>query len=415
MRLVVFTGHYPYGVGEEFLEDEIKTAENHFDDIIIVSAAKSTKNVTKYIPGNAKIIAVREGLSVVSRLVGMVLCGFNLRFWTELFCGLRERGIKKAVSVGKKIFLTMDYMRHLKKNQKLWQFDDGQTVYYSYWLDVAATYIAQNKLKLNGLCIARAHGGDCFYNRGYIPFRKQQLKGLDAIFSISQAGKDDILKHYGKYVENLSDKIFVSNLGIEIPQTHKSVKNQQKQKVLVSCSSVIPLKRLDLLIEALSLCEDVNIKWLHFGDGSEMGNITSLANQKLFDKCNVSFELKGRVPNQEVLSFYDNSQVNLFVNCSDYEGIPVSVMEAMVRGIPAIARNVGANSELVNNQNGVLLPQIINSEDLAKAITGILTLNDDEYTIKQHNAIKTVENRFNAKQNYIRFFEQIAEMSIKNE
>lgn len=44
---------------------------------------------------------------------------------------------------------------------------------------------------------------------------------------------------------------------------------------------------------------------------------------------------------------------------SDSEGIPVSIMEAMSFGIPVIARNVGGMSEIVNEENGLLLEMMM--------------------------------------------------------
>ena len=414
MRLVVFTARYPCGIGEDFLIDEMHSAEKMFDEIIIVSGIKEKPVITKYVPSNAQVVYIRTQKGLLSRLFGAVACGLSISFWREVYSGCKERGFKKAVSVFIKTFLACDYIRHLKNCEKQWQFDDENTIYYSYWLDAAATYLAKNKARLNSMCVSRAHGGDCFYNREHIPFRKEQLQGLDAIFPISDAGKADILEHYANVVPNLKNKIFVSKLGIDIPQNRQIVKKSENQRVIVTCSNVIPLKRLDLMIEALSLCNDLNIKWIHFGDGSEMENIVSLAENKLSSKPNISFEFKGRVPNQEVLSFYDETKVDLFVNCSDSEGIPVSVMEAMAREIPAIARNVGANAELVNNNCGVLLPQNISSADLLVAIRNVLSLNEKEYSFLQKNAVEKVFVDFNAKQNHIKFYKQIIEMGLVN-
>jgi hypothetical protein len=44
---------------------------------------------------------------------------------------------------------------------------------------------------------------------------------------------------------------------------------------------------------------------------------------------NVKFEFKGSVSNTEVISFYQQNPVDLVLNLSSYEGIPVSLMEAI--------------------------------------------------------------------------------------
>ncbi len=51
--------------------------------------------------------------------------------------------------------------------------------------------------------------------------------------------------------------------------------------------------------------------------------------------------LRGGISNAEVFQFYRDNKVDLFVNASTSEGLPVSIMEAISFGIPSIATNVG--------------------------------------------------------------------------
>ena len=74
------------------------------------------------------------------------------------------------------------------------------------------------------------------------------------------------------------------------------------------------------------------------------------------DNLNVTIELRGWSDNQKILDFYKNNLVNVFINLSSSEGVPVSIMEAMSFGIPILATDVGGTSEVVeNNKNGFLL------------------------------------------------------------
>ena len=52
---------------------------------------------------------------------------------------------------------------------------------------------------------------------------------------------------------------------------------------------------------------------------------------------NIQVILKGWVPNKKVIEFYRTNPVNLFLNFSFQEGIPVSIMEAISFGIPILA------------------------------------------------------------------------------
>ena len=50
--------------------------------------------------------------------------------------------------------------------------------------------------------------------------------------------------------------------------------------------------------------------------------------------------------------------LDVYVCSSDYEGVSLSILEAMARGRAVIATNVGGNPELIEpEQNGLLVPK----------------------------------------------------------
>ena len=48
-----------------------------------------------------------------------------------------------------------------------------------------------------------------------------------------------------------------------------------------------------------------------------------------------------------MLDYYKNNIIDIFINLSASEGIPVSIMDAISFGIPCIATNVGGTGEIV--------------------------------------------------------------------
>ena len=411
VNLVVFTMHYPYGIGENFLEEEIRIAEKIFDDILIVSYAKDTEKLNKYIPDNAKVIKLRESEDCVTEYFVLLKFAFCWSTWKELLEGCKERGFVKATKILKHILATERHIAYLQNNECYWLtgvFSSKDTFYYSYWLSSAALYLARNKRNLNGISISRAHRYECFFSCGYIPWRKEILLNIDQIFSISERGCMDILEHYCHIVKGLSKRMSVARLGVVIPVSIGGKKNSIKQVTIVSCSQVIFRKRLDLIIDSLSLCNSINIHWLHFGDGELMEQIKKYAKQKLSNNNRITYEFFGRVYNKTILHYYGKHTIYLFINCSDSEGIPVSAMEAMAHGIPVIARNVGGNYELVDNNCGILLPETITPNDLYRAIKTVLFSEDGvTYQDRCMNAHNKVAKLFSAEKNYTRFFETI--------
>ena len=128
-----------------------------------------------------------------------------------------------------------------------------------------------------------------------------------------------------------------------------------------------------------------------FGDGPLLSFLIDKSKSDLND--NIFVDFKGRVPNEEIFKFYKNQCVDAFINLSKHEGLPVSVIEAMSYGIPAIATNVGATSELVNSENGLLLDEEFQISELTKSILNLKTKN---WISKRHKAKETYMNKFNS-------------------
>ena len=164
---------------------------------------------------------------------------------------------------------------------------------------------------------------------------------------------------------------------------------------IVSVSNLIPLKRVHLILEALELIETKNIEWFHFGDGPLFHTIEK---QSKSLRNNIGVKLMKWVPNSVILDFYLNNHIDLFINVSETEGVPVSIMEAFSFGIPCFATNVGGTAEIVNKTNGCLVDKDFKINELSEFITNIreLKLKND----LRLNARSTFEKFCDAEKNY---------------
>jgi glycosyltransferase involved in cell wall biosynthesis len=115
----------------------------------------------------------------------------------------------------------------------------------------------------------------------------------------------------------------------------------------------------------------------------------------------------GHYPNNELLDFYNHNKVDLFINTSSTEGIPVSIMEAQSFGIPVIATDTGAVREIVVEGTGSLLPVNFKTGELAKLIEHYANLTDNESDSIRMNAINNWETNFNAASNYKDFIMKV--------
>src|SRR5690606_18449937 len=100
----------------------------------------------------------------------------------------------------------------------------------------------------------------------------------------------------------------------------------QKDKItIVSCSLIKPVKRLDLIIDVLSKVS-YDYYWIHIGSGETEKEVIKYATEKLPPN---KFEFLGFVSNDKILDVYKQYDADFFINLSDSEGLPVSIMEAM--------------------------------------------------------------------------------------
>lgn len=222
-----------------------------------------------------------------------------------------------------------------------------ESIFYSYRFEYQP-YVAmllKKKWKLNSKIVSRAHRYDLYeeeHKGNYIPMREGILSKIDNIYPCSDHGTDYLRKRFPQYKQ----KVHTRFLGT-IDHGEKEYLFNDKCYEIVSCSTVTKVKRLDLLINALSQIKTIPIKWTHYGDGILMDEIKKMAKDKLRD--NIQYEFKGNVSNTELMKQYQDKNYYVFVNVSSSEGIPVSIMEATSFGIPCIATDAGGTKEIISD------------------------------------------------------------------
>lgn len=149
-------------------------------------------------------------------------------------------------------------------------------------------------------------------------------------------------------------------------------------------------KGLPFLVESVkALNPNMKIKVLIAGDGELWDEIKSLiVKEGLEDKI---LQLGFRSDVDNVLNGSD-----IFVNSAKcYEALSFAILEALGRGLPVIATNIGGNSDIVNEKNycGFLVPY----GDTAKMAQAIEKLAEDKnlYAKFSKNAVLAIKNVFN--------------------
>ena len=188
-------------------------------------------------------------------------------------------------------------------------------------------------------------------------------------------------------------------------KTQNLLKKNSERKIIVSCSNLYKWKRVNKIISSLSKIKTLNIEWFHFGDGPEYEKIIELAKKQL--KNNIKFNFLGRVDNDTILEWYQKNIPPLFINLSNSEGVPVSIMEAMSFGIPCIATIVGGCGELVTQNTGFPVDVNLSDKKIAGIIDGFFSLEPEIQEEMRKNAYSCIQDKFNANKNYFNFCEDI--------
>jgi len=285
----------------------------------------------------------------------------------------------------------------LSEGKRNCELDIPGSFFYSYWMRGQALGLAMFKKENPAfLFCSRVHGGDLYqerYSPPYIPFRAEIMAAVDRVFTVSKHGEEYIKTNY----PSAATKTDYIPLGVKAPGfiTRNSTDNMIR---LVSCSSLIPVKRPELILAGIAEFgknnPDQAIEWHHLGGGSLLEDISRLAMSAL--PKNVRAIFHGKLLHQQIYDFYENNPVDLFINLSSSEGTSVAIMEALSCGIPVVATDVGGTSEMVNTKNGFLLSANPEPAEVAAAIDQVIA----EIESKTRAARETWEESYNSSSNY---------------
>ncbi len=404
--IVLLTDSYPFGLGESFIDIEVDILSRSFETIYVYSLADE-RSIQRPFPSNVELLTPNR-LSMGQKLKYALKGIFIRELWIDFF-SIKTRFKHRPSWLHFKILL-LDYLKaaHIKDDLSnfcdKYNIDANITIFYSYWHDAKALALCLLKITHPIRAIARGHGWDIDYPRhkpAYLPWKNFILTHLDKTLSISEYGLIRLREVTDKTYHSKLVKFY---LGKSNP--HSPILNKANNELLIcSCSSLIPLKRVEVMIKVMARLKLGLAHWIHFGDGPQRVEL-----ENLVDKYEVSFEFRGNVSNDEILKFYAENYVDLFINLSSSEGIPVSIMEAQSAGIPALVLDVGGCSEIVNNENGFLLPKEATSSEIAKTISNYLCFTNAEKAKKRKLSYDNWREKFNAEKNYTEFTEMLIQL-----
>ena len=394
--LLFLTYQYPYLPGEHFIESEITHLSATFSKVLVVPARcfwwrskksprRLPENVTLLDPGNLPLLS-RLWFSILGlmEVFPMVLVGRSMG---------ASRPIKKV-----------DYLDDFKSMYKacvikhvalcaLKTYDCGSSVVgYAYWRDFSAGSLAfLRKNDLISRLWVRCHRVDIYHPKLWA-VQNFSDSYSDAIFPVSKDGIKYLIEEKGV----ARDKLELQRLGVKIPESTSKMSSDGILRI-VSCSNLVPVKRVEYIAEVVARLP-VPVEWTHIGDGPDIKAVKCLLESLgALHKAN----FLGRLSNAEVYNYYCTNEVDWFINLSESEGVPVSIMEAMAHGIPCVATAVGGTAEIVNEGNGI----VVKVDENVQQIVSLIVEQSDKPTLQElkTNARRTAQEVCSSEVNYSNF------------
>ncbi|MFS6528797.1 glycosyltransferase [Microbacterium aurugineum] len=385
--LIFVTNCYPFVPGEEFIESEIGHLASTFDRVLLIPVVRTVDQTRRReVPDNVEVI-LPEALSTTKASAGKVV-RYTLR-----------HPLRAAASFGRALRsfphpwrmlsdLRLDLLACIVADQVQTTVQEHlapgtRTLLYSYWMMVPARVATRLSARLGRHTVpvvSRAHGYDVFSERSaidYLPQRELLFSQISEVFTASRNGADYLRAKYPSFAH----RIETGRLGVG-PATAAGNVSQQSFKVY-TCAYLVPVKRIPLLIDGLATAQrrGLKVNWSHIGSGP--ADYAAEIQRRAADQLDSgSFEFLGDLSNDEVRARYATSPGGVFVNVSESEGVPVSIMEALAQGFPVIATDVGGNSELIDTESGMfdgLLKGTPTADEIADRLEALFTTETGEY------------------------------------
>ncbi|GAB3758484.1 glycosyltransferase [Yimella radicis] len=409
--VVLFTNYFPFHRGEEYIETELPHLVERFRRVIIVPVMyEPWMEQTRSLPARVTVVAVDMPSRTLARI------GDAARYLPSAIRSgwLRGVGKRHPARLAYDSYFTTRSIAFWYRARRRVLAAVGPTdsvAIYSYWLYVtafAAILLEQELGSRATAVVSRAHRYDVVVSASplkFLPQRAALVGGLDRVYPVSREGRAAILHD----VPDAAHKVNVRRLGVLGPAELHSRSNDPFE--IVSCSSLKSVKRVPLIVDALAIlaANAVPFHWTHFGgDGDALEKLRGEVSEKL---PSGAWSLRGHVSNAEVLAHYASHPVSVFVNVSQSEGVPVSIMEAFANAVPVLATAAGGSADIVEDgQNGVLLPVEVGADEVARALSELAQLSDSGFQELSEGARASWQSGWSADQVYAEFADELVRL-----
>ena len=186
--------------------------------------------------------------------------------------------------------------------------------------------------------------------------------------------KSDIVvtpsKHLKNFILNLGfkNKIEIINNGVFIPEENTNIFTNDQINITI-VSRLVSHKNIKKIIRAISDLNDPLIYLNIIGDGPELNQLQRISLESN-NKDNIIFH--GKLNRDDINHIFLKSDI--YIQASNYEGLPHSLLEAMSYGIPVLCTPVGECKEILGNEDrGYILDLPVSKNNIKSKISEIIS------------------------------------------
>ena len=399
--VVVYTKQFPFGFRETYILDELEALKTHFDEVYFYPYAEfQFKQQELRIKENHQFQVLKFNQVIDKNGFFKKLEFLSKALITSLGEILFSRQKAKALIRIKQNFFRLYHFAAQAEKLDIWlNQQNARITHYHYWFHDGLVISNFSKTAKNQSHFARAHSIDLYHKDwplgGYLPFEIVKQNLVSKIYSVSQHG----LKYLQSNFPKLRNQFAYQPLGIEIDFIPEIKKPLPK---ILTISFLGEVKNFPRMIDLMKLLKN-HFSWVHIGSGNkeiETWLIESCAREK------IQLEFLGHMTKHEINEYLNNNPMAYFANTSTWEGVPVSMMEAGLYGIPFIATDIPGNLEIVSVNNGFIIPLTGDLNEIAMNIQACFE-DSNFWKSKADKAQYTITSQYNAALNHKAFFEEI--------
>lgn len=277
--------------------------------------------------------AIKESNEVaVASMVGGYL-------WSELPCEAEQFQLKNMV---KPISLAHDLKCFFELRKVIKRFNPDIIQLHSSKAGVLGRLASVFHSKR---IVYTVHGFDSIRlkHRVFLPFERILQHFCGAIVPVSYYDEKN-LRH-----EGITRNLHVIQNGVRLNSSKKELcipsEKIKGRKIVMTIARISPPKKIQMFLDVAKSLPEYFFVWI----GGEAGKSIDETRSEYNASENVF--LSGDIPNaSSYLHLCD-----LFVLFSNFEGLPMTIIEAMSQSKPVVASNVGGILELVDESNGFLV------------------------------------------------------------